>query len=81
MERVSYPQDGTMAIIADINGFMKKRILVDSRSSYNVLTWEAIIGLQVDITKLKKVITPLVGIKGKPVKVKGSIETKSIGKL
>lgn len=57
-----------MVIIIDIDGFTVKGILVDSGSSYNGLTWEATIGLQVDLTKLQKVTTSLIGIKGKLVR-------------
>lgn len=32
------------------------------------------IGLQVDLAKLKKITTHLVGIEGKPIEVKGSVE-------
>lgn len=39
-----------------------------------MLTWEATIALQVDLTKLKRIISPLVRIGGKPVKVEGNVE-------
>lgn len=42
------PKDGhddPVVIIANIDRFIIKRILVDSRSSCNVLTWEAIVAL------------------------------------
>lgn len=63
-----------MVIMTNIDGFTIKRISVDSRELCNILTWEAIIRLQVDLTKLKKIRTPLVGIKGKPVRVEGSVK-------
>lgn len=50
--------------------------MVDNRSVCNMLTWEATIGLQVDLTKLKKVTTPLIGIRGKLVRVKGTVELR-----
>lgn len=37
-ERVSYPSDNLIVIVADIVRFMLKRFLVDNGSSYNVLT-------------------------------------------
>lgn len=45
---------------------------MDSRNLCNILTWEAAIALQVNMTGLKKVNTLLVGIEDKPVKVKRS---------
>lgn len=63
-----------MVIVVDINGFTVKRILVDNRSSCNVFTWKASVALQVNITRLEKVNTSLVGIRGKPMTVKGSVE-------
>lgn len=69
---MSYPHNDAMAIMVDIDRFTVKRILVDSGSVCNVLTWEAAIELQVGMAKLQKVTT-LVGIKDKPVKVEGSV--------
>lgn len=40
-ERVSYIHDDLMMVVVDIDGFTVKRILVDSKSSYNILSWEA----------------------------------------
>lgn len=37
-EGMSYPHDDPIVFMADIDGFMVKKILVDSGSSYNVLT-------------------------------------------
>lgn len=36
-KRVSYPYDDAMVIVTDVNGFIIKRILVNSKSSYTVL--------------------------------------------
>lgn len=69
-----YSYDEAMLIVTDIDRFTVKTILVDSGSSRNVLMWEAAIGLQVNLGKLEKVTTPLVGIRGKPVRVGGSVE-------
>lgn len=35
---VLYPHDDPMVIVVDIDGFIVKRVLVDSRSSCNMLT-------------------------------------------
>lgn len=51
-----------------------KHELVDSGSSHNILTREAIIGLEIDVSKLKKVVITLVRIGGKPVKEEGSVK-------
>lgn len=59
---MSYPHDDPIVVVVNIDGFIVMRILVDSGSSYNVLNWEAFKALQVDLVKLKKVATPLVGI-------------------
>lgn len=37
-ERVSYPYNDPMVVIANIDGFIVKRFLIDSGSSCNVLT-------------------------------------------
>lgn len=71
---MSYPHDNPIVVIINIDGFMVKMILVDSGSSYNVLTWEVVVALQVNLTGLKKEGTPLVGIRGKSVNIKGSVE-------
>lgn len=55
-EGVSYPQYDVMMIVVNTNEFMVKRILINSGSSYNVLTWESTIVLQMDLAKLKKKI-------------------------
>lgn len=67
-----------MMVVVDIDGFIVKRILVDSGSSFNVLTWKAAMALQVNLEKLKKFKTPLVGIKGKLVKVERSVELPNL---
>lgn len=77
-EGVFYTYDDPIVVMADINRFIIKRILVDSESSYNVLTWKAIMALQVDLGRLKKLGPPLERIKGKPIKVKRSVESKGL---
>lgn len=57
--------------MANINGLIVKRILVDTKSSYNVIIFEAVKGLQIDLTKLKKDTTPLASIREKLVNVYG----------
>lgn len=57
-EGVSYPYYDPMLIVPNIDNFTVKRILVNSGSSCNVLTWEAVVVLQVDLEKLKKITTP-----------------------
>lgn len=59
---------------ANIDRLIVKRILVDNKSSYNVLICEAAIALQVDLEILKRVRNLLVGIGGKLMKVEGSVE-------
>lgn len=44
-EGVLYPHNDAMMIVANINEFTVKRVLVDRGSSYNMLTWEATTGL------------------------------------
>lgn len=44
-EGVLYPHDNVMVIVADIDEFTEKRILVDRGSSCNILIWESTTGL------------------------------------
>lgn len=69
-----YPYDDLIEIMADIYRFTVKKILVNSKSSYSVFTWEVVVALQVNLMKLRKVITILVGIGGRPIKVERSME-------
>lgn len=67
-----------MVVVVDINRFTVKRILVDSGSSCNILTWESVVALQMNISRLKKVSTLLVSIGGKSVKTKEVLSCQSL---
>lgn len=63
-----------MVIVADIDGFIVKRILVDNGSLCNMLISKVAIKLEVDLAKLKKVCNSFGGNRRKPVKVEDSTE-------
>lgn len=57
---MSYPYDNAIVIVANIDGFSIKRILINNGCSYYILIWQAANSLLSDLAKLKKVKTPLV---------------------
>lgn len=65
---VPYPYDDAIVTVVKVNVFIVKMILMDSGSFYNFLTWKAINSLQVDMVKLNKVTTLLIGISRKPMR-------------
>lgn len=71
---MSYPYNDLIVIVADVDGFTVKRILMDNGSSYNMLIWETTLALQVNLEKLRKIGTPFVGIGGTLVKMEGNVK-------
>lgn len=48
------PYHDPMVMVANIDGFIVKRVLVDSGGSFNILIWEAVAALNVNLTGLKR---------------------------
>lgn len=55
MKHVSSPYDDALVITTKINGFDVKRIMVDSRSSTNLLFLNALFAMEITNKDLKKV--------------------------
>ncbi|KAL2469642.1 RNase H domain-containing protein [Abeliophyllum distichum] len=56
---VSLPHDDALVITGDIADFDVKRVLVDTGSTANVLSWDAFTALKMPADRLKSVNTPL----------------------
>ncbi|XP_022883330.1 uncharacterized protein LOC111400116 [Olea europaea var. sylvestris] len=71
---VAHPHDDALVIVGDIADFDVKRVVVDGRSTANVLTWDAFLGLKIPPNKLKTVITFLQSFGGATVIREGTVE-------
>lgn len=78
---MSYQYVDAMVMVTNINGFIIKRILVDNRSSCNVITLEVTKGLLINLTKLKKVSTLLISVRGKLQNIKDNVILPTIIKV
>ncbi|CAL8082065.1 unnamed protein product [Prunus armeniaca] len=71
---IIFPHSNPMIIRADIADFNVGRILIDTRSSVNVLFADAFNGLRIDHQNLNKEITPLLSFSGDVVEPIGSLQ-------
>ncbi|CAL8993406.1 unnamed protein product, partial [Prunus brigantina] len=71
---IIFPHSDPMIIRADISDFDVGRILIDTRSSVNVLFADAFNGLGIDHQSLNTEITPLLSFSGDVVEPIGSIQ-------
>ncbi|KAL2485141.1 Reverse transcriptase domain-containing protein [Abeliophyllum distichum] len=68
---VSLLHDDALVITGDIAGFDVKRVLVDTGSAANILSWKAFKALKMLIDRLRSVNTPLQGFGGGTVILEG----------
>ncbi|KAL2532433.1 Retrotrans gag domain-containing protein [Abeliophyllum distichum] len=74
LEGVSLPHDDALVITGDIADFDVRRVLVDTGSAANVMSWEAFKGLKIPTDRLKSVNTPLQGFGGGTVIPEGIVD-------
>ena len=71
LEGTIQPHDDALVIMAQINGFIMKRVLVDQRSGVEVMYLNLFRGLGLKNKDFSKYDTPLVGFDGRMVIPKG----------
>ncbi|XP_022850045.1 uncharacterized protein LOC111372103 [Olea europaea var. sylvestris] len=74
LEGVSLPHDDALVISAIVANFEVKRILVDNRSTANIISQEAFTKIGISSQHLKAVKTPLQGFGGGVITPEGVIE-------
>ncbi|KAL2474431.1 Uncharacterized protein Adt_35167 [Abeliophyllum distichum] len=74
LKDVTCPHDDALVIVADIADFDVKRVLVDTGSAADVMSWRVFLGLRISPSKIKPVTTLLHGFGGATVIPEGTIE-------
>ncbi|GAV56654.1 hypothetical protein CFOL_v3_00196, partial [Cephalotus follicularis] len=77
-EGVRLPHDDPVVVTIQVKLFTMKRILIDSRSSTNILYKHAFDHLRIPVDQLRPVKTPLVGFAGEMVHALGSIDLSMV---
>ncbi|KAL2542498.1 Uncharacterized protein Adt_03476 [Abeliophyllum distichum] len=74
LEGVSLPHDDALVITGDIANFDVRRVLVDTGSAANVMSWEAFKGVKIPTDRLRSMNTPLQGFGGGTVIPEGIVD-------
>jgi len=70
---IEYPHEDALVISPVIEGHRVYKILMDNNSSVNILSTEAMMKMGIDASRMTPVPTPLIGIEGSAVPVKGAM--------
>jgi hypothetical protein len=70
---IEYPYEDALVISTIMKGHRVHWILVDNDSSMNILSIEAMMKIGIDASTMTLVPTPLIGIEGSAVPVKGAV--------
>ena len=74
IQDLHYPHDDPLVVILIITNYVVKRVLIDTRSSSDIMFASAFDQLGISRDRLRLVATPLVGFNGSSTQLLGMIE-------